>query len=555
MSDGASTPDGDRQWAVIRRVYNAVARALKVVAHGFDGTSYPAVSTDSDGHLQVDILSGGASGGTEFDDGDSITTDSQGTLLIGTDGIPGIARALRCSAGGTLLVDGSAVTQPVSGTVTANAGTGTFVVGDGGGSLTVDGTVTANAGSGTFVVGDGGGSLTVDGTVSVTEPVSVDDNGGSLTVDATNLDIRDLTSTDVVTVTGGAGQTADVKVTLDGEAVTLNEPVSVDDNGGSLTVDGTVAVSSVAGTVTVDTELTTKDYDTGAGTDTVAAVGILLPASGGSVAGGTSTNPVRVDPTGTTTQPVSDAGGSLTVDGTVTANAGSGTFVVGDGGGSLTVDGTVSVSGTVTVDSELPAAAALADNTSNPTVPGVGAFVMVFDGSTWDRLPGNSAGGVVVQGPTQVDQPVAQLPVQVAVEADDSIKGAVSADGEVVRPWADRRGRLVVATQFPGDIKYEENDLANTTETEVTDDPASTHRIVLTNLSAHNSSSTAVTITFRDGVTGTIVKKAHLAANGGGFETCYSEGLPLTANNPLTAQLGASVSTVFVNTVYKTVTV
>ena len=38
---------------------------------------------------------------------------------------------------------------------------------------------------------------------------------------------------------------------------------------------------------------------------------------------------------------VADAGGSLTVDGTVTANAGTGTFVVGDGGGSLTVDGTV----------------------------------------------------------------------------------------------------------------------------------------------------------------------------------------------------------------------
>lgn len=43
-------------------------------------------------------------------------------------------------------------TQPVSGTVTANAGTGTFVVGDGTGPLTVDGTVIANAGTGTFTV-------------------------------------------------------------------------------------------------------------------------------------------------------------------------------------------------------------------------------------------------------------------------------------------------------------------------------------------------------------------------------------------------------------------
>lgn len=47
------------------------------------------------------------------------------------------------------------------------------------------------------------------------------------------------------------------------------------------------------------------DYDTGGGTVNQGTVGIALPASGGPVAGGTSTNPIRVDPTGTTTQPVS----------------------------------------------------------------------------------------------------------------------------------------------------------------------------------------------------------------------------------------------------------
>src|ERR1043166_4019934 len=41
---------------------------------------------------------------------------------------------------------------------------------------------------------------------------------------------------------------------------------------------------------------------------------------------------------------------------------------------------------TVTVDSELPAAGALADNTSNPTVPGVGAYLMAYDGTDWDRV-------------------------------------------------------------------------------------------------------------------------------------------------------------------------
>lgn len=52
------------------------------------------------------------------------------------------------------------------------------------------------------------------------------------------------------------------------------------------------------------------DYDTGGGTVNQGTVGIALPASGGPVAGGTSTNPIRTDPTGTTTQPVS---GTVTV--------------------------------------------------------------------------------------------------------------------------------------------------------------------------------------------------------------------------------------------------
>lgn len=74
-----------------------------------------------------------------------------------------------------------------------------------------------------------------------------------------------------------------------------------------------------------------------------------------------------------------------------------------DGGDSHTVDGTVSISGTVTVDSELPTAAALADNTANPTVPAVGAFAMVWDGANWDRVPGTSADGVTVNLGTNND--------------------------------------------------------------------------------------------------------------------------------------------------------
>jgi len=127
--------------------------------------------------------------------------------------------------------------------------------------VTVDGTVAVSSVAGTVTVA---GTVAVSGgTVTVAEPVSVDDNGGSLTVDGT------------VAVSSVAG------------TVTIQEPLSIDDNGASLTVDGTVAVSSVAGTVTV------------AGT---------VAVSGGTV---TVAEPVSVD----------DNGGSLTVDTPALENA------------------------------------------------------------------------------------------------------------------------------------------------------------------------------------------------------------------------------------------
>lgn len=56
----------------------------------------------------------------------------------------------------------------------------------------------------------------------------------------------------------------------------------------------------------------------------------------------------------------------------------------------------VSIAATVTVDTELPAAAALSDATANPTAPMVGAAVMVYDGSQWLRPRGDTANGLDV---------------------------------------------------------------------------------------------------------------------------------------------------------------
>jgi hypothetical protein len=85
------------------------------------------------------------------------------------------------------------------------------------------------------------------------------------------------------------------------------------------------------------------------------------------------------------------------------------------------------------IDTELPAAAALADNVANPTAPAVGAFGMLWDGATWDRLPGNAADGVTVNLGSNNDVTITgsvdtELPVAAAL-ADAAANPTVPAVG------------------------------------------------------------------------------------------------------------------------------
>lgn len=201
--------------------------------------------------------------------------------------------------------------------------------------------------------------------------LATDESAGSVHYQIVKLADGTANSTTVI-ASGGGVESAALRVTVASDSTGV---LSVDDNGASLTIDN--AALSV----------------TGGGVE-ASALRVTLASD--------STGVLSVD----------DNGGSLTVDnpalsvtgGGVEASAlrvtiasdSTGVVSIDDNGGSLTVDGTVAVSGTVTVDSELPAAAALADNTANPTVPAVGAFGMVYDGTTWDRMPGTSADGVTV---------------------------------------------------------------------------------------------------------------------------------------------------------------
>lgn len=84
-------------------------------------------------------------------------------------------------------------------------------------------------------------AIPVSGTVSVNEPVSIDDNGGSLTVDGSvsitgtptvEIGATSLAALESITVQNGAGASA----------------VNIQDGGNSITVDGTVTANLAAGT-------------------------------------------------------------------------------------------------------------------------------------------------------------------------------------------------------------------------------------------------------------------------------------------------------------------
>jgi len=282
-------------------------------------------------------------------------------------------------------------------------------------------------------------------------------------------------------------------VTADADGLLVNLGVNND-----VTITGSVTVADGGGSITVDNA-------------TLSVVG-----------GGVEATALRVtianDSTGVLS--VDDNGASLTVDNATISVVGGGTeataqrvtiandstgvLSVDDNGGSLTVDGTVAISGTVTVDSELAAAAALTDNFANPTTAPVGAFAMVWDGATWDRLPGNSVDGALVnlganndvvvsgsvsitggvavtqgtasnlnaevQGDAAHDAPVTGNPVLMGGRAQATAPTDVSLDGDAVNAWVLRNGAQATALTAAGALIG--GDAANGLDVDVTRLPA-----------------------------------------------------------------------------------
>lgn len=271
-------------------------------------------------------------GGTQYTEGDTDATIT-GTAMMMEGAANALVAAQGTAADGLLVNLGANNDVTVTGTVTANAGTGTLAVSAASLPLPSGAATSANQ---TTVIGHLDG---VEGLLT-----TIDADTGNLPTIKTN--------TDFGTVTGGGTETGALRVTVANNSTGVlsvddnGSTLSVDDGGGSLTVDGTVGVS---GTVTVGSHNVTN-----AGTFAV-QVSSALPAG---------TNAI----------------------GKLAANAG---VNIGE----------VSISGTV--DTELPTAAALSDTTANPTTVMVGAAKMLWDGTQWVRERNNlgdgSGGGQIGQ--------------------------------------------------------------------------------------------------------------------------------------------------------------
>jgi len=216
--------------------------------------------------------------------------------------------------------------------------------------------------------------------------------------------------------------------------------LSVDDNGGSITVDGTVTAnlsatdnavldSIQAAVELLDNAVSGNELQVDvvtlpslpAGTNNIGDVDVAtVPAPLSTTGGGTEAAALRVTVANNSTGVLSvdDGGGTLTVDGTVTANVGTGTqpvsgtvtanagtgpFPVSDNGGSLTIDGTVTANLSATdnaVLDNIQTAVQLIDNVVSGSEAQVDVITQPARVHTTDRMSVALDSSVVMDGTT-----------------------------------------------------------------------------------------------------------------------------------------------------------
>lgn len=235
------------------------------------------------------------------------------------------------------------------------------------------------------------------------------------------------------------------------------------------------------------------DYNTGAGTQRQTVFGIGLPSASGTVAGGTATNPIRTDPTGTTTQPVSAASLPLPTGAATEATLAS-------LNGKVT---TVNTGAVVVSSSALPTGAATEATLSainGKMTAGAGAVgsavqrVVLATDTTVPNVTGNIAHDAADSGnPLKVGM--------VAFSPDGTTPGTAVAEGDRTNAKGDLNGRFFTNGRSPWTWDYHSNGSSPLTDDSVQGDPGDGFQIVITEIIFSTGSAVAGSIVLKVGGT------------------------------------------------------
>ena len=369
------------------------------------------------------------------------------------------------------------------------------------GQITVDGTVTANAGTGTWTV-DGSGVTQPVSAASLPLPTGAATESTLSSIDTATTATATNTGTTVSntnTIAGGyAAEAAALGsgVLIQGDDGTDRKNINVDPTTGDVQVDVTNTVTVDGSGVTQPVSAASLPLPTGAATETTLATVETNTDFGAVTGGGVEASALRVtlanDSTGVLS--IDDNNGSITVDGTVTANAGTGTWTV-----DLGANNDVTVTG------------------------------------------GNAHDGTTLGNP-----------VLGGARATNSIEGITQVgNADLTYLQADLNGVLISRPHTTlEEITSERVSIATTTSTAFTNFPLGGTGIhnYITTISVYNSSATDVYVDFRDGTTGSIIFTVAAPAAGG---SVVNLPVPLkgAANTALAYQLSAAATTVYISVV------
>lgn len=262
-------------------------------------------------------------------------------------------------------------------------------------------------------------------------------------------------------------------------------------------------------------------------TQPVSASALPLPAGAATAANQLADgHNVTVDnASGVSAVNIQDGGNSITVDGTVTANAGTGPFPVSDNGGSLTVDnsslsvvggGTEATAIRVTLANDSTGVISVDDNGGSLTVDGT--------------VTASNAAGDVAH-----DTADSGNPLKIGAVAESTEQTAVG-DGDRVNLMADTVGKLVVSPYAVSD-RYTDGVTAaitGTSNTSVIAAPGAGLKLHITSVIVTNSHATVGTVVeLKDGTT--VKHRAYAREDGGGFVLSFPTPIVLTANTAFNA--------------------